>query len=184
MKKLLLSALLATAVCWTGATAEAGAYFGLKGGVADMQIKEKKSDLREFESDWFASGFVGYHFEFFRADVEYTYHPEREYNDKNIKAKNQSVMGNLYFEPPFRSWVQPYIGGGLGANFHDTKVGSESDTNTSFSWQAAAGIGLELTHNVFLDLGYRYIDMGKGKIEDAKFKMRAQEGYAGLRFEF
>ncbi len=180
-KTLLFAALLCGALAMP---AQAGVYFGLKGGLEDIQVKDKKADLREFESDLVGSVFVGYHRSFFRFDLEYTYHPERKYADKTLKMTNHTGMANLYFEPPVKSFLKPYIGAGAGINYHDTEVGDESDSNTTFAWSASAGIGLEVSDHVFLDLGYRYMDMGKAKIDGEKIKTRSQQGYIGLRFEY
>ena len=182
MKNILL---LAALFCsFLSLPAQAGAYFGLKGGLEDIRVKDKDLDLREFESDLVGSAFVGYHYSFFRFDLEYTYHPEREYADKTLKMTNHTGMANLYFEPPVKYFLMHYIGVGAGINYHDTEVGTESDSNTSFAWSAAVGLGLEVSNHVYLDVGYRYMDLGKAKIADEKIKTRSQQGYIGLRFEY
>ena len=71
-----------------------------------------------------------------------------------------------------------------------------------FSWQLGAGLGVEVTENIIVDLSYRYVDLGEVEIsrlyqtEDSGFvsssvlastpksDLTAHEVLIGLRYDF
>ncbi len=71
--------------------------------------------------------------------------------------------------------VTPFVGGGVGAAFHSLKgltdvghgianggYGLASDANqTNFAWAVMAGLAMNVTPNLKMELGYRYLDMGR-----------------------
>lgn len=82
-------------------------------------------------------------------------------------------MANGYVDLGTWYGVTPYVGGGIGAAFHNFNsftdhavgvagVGVAQDTNvTNFAWAAMAGLTFNVTPNFKMDLGYRYVDMGR-----------------------
>lgn len=68
-----------------------------------------------------------------------------------------SLMANAYFDIESEgSKVEPYLTAGAGVanvNFKDA-IGSDDDT--VFAYQFGAGIGIEISENTIIDLGYRY----------------------------
>ncbi|HEX2257083.1 MAG TPA: outer membrane beta-barrel protein [Afifellaceae bacterium] len=75
--------------------------------------------------------------------------------------------------------VEPYIGGGIGLSRHSIssviyrfpELGANAativrgGTNTSFSFMLTGGAALPLSDRVTLDVGYRYLDLGKVRTE-------------------
>jgi opacity protein-like surface antigen len=78
-------------------------------------------------------------------------------------------MANLWVDVPVADKVGLYVGGGAGiARIHletgDTVVtGTSNDTN--FAWTAGAGVTWRVATWAVLDLGYRYVDLGRTETE-------------------
>lgn len=86
------------------------------------------------------------------------------------------VMANGYLDMGNWRGVTPYVGAGVGVALHRLEgvadfgvgfnggpgVGYASDADrTRFAWAVMAGLSFNVTPNVKLDLGYRYLDMGR-----------------------
>lgn len=50
-----------------------------------------------------------------------------------------------------------------GVTFSTSPNTHTGDSNWSLAWSAMAGAGFQLSERVILDLGYRFIDMGKAQ---------------------
>jgi opacity protein-like surface antigen len=79
-------------------------------------------------------------------------------------------MGNGYLDLGTWRGVTPYVGAGVGVAFH--RFGSLTDdglgqgfaldkTQDNFAWAVMAGVAYNITPNLKIDFGYRYIDMGR-----------------------
>lgn len=124
---------------------------------------------------------------------------------------NYTVMVNAYFDIPtetienmlFGTGARPYIGAGIGwsRNIVGTRYFSSANgagfergaRNSDLAWAAMAGVAIDLTRNVAIDIGYRYIDFGKirtsgqttlGTFPRSEANFRAHEALIGLRFSF
>ena len=85
---------------------------------------------------------------------------------------NIPFLANITFTYPIpRSFITPYIGGGVGgsdsvfdpssmsdANFNNTVTGEEDDV--VFAWEAYAGLRFQFTPNMSLGIGYKYFGTG------------------------
>lgn len=158
-------------------------------------------DQQAVGDQFFAGGGVGYQFgAFFRADVtaEYrgggklgfsdsynifdingqVFNPDgTPYKGINLYSGHLSsivVMANGYIDLGTWHGITPYVGGGVGAAFHEVKgftdigaggaaggfgIGTDKHT-TSLAWAAQAGVSYSVTPNLKLDLGYRYLNLG------------------------
>jgi opacity protein-like surface antigen len=85
-------------------------------------------------------------------------------------VKTALFMGNLYFDLGTWYGVTPYVGGGVGVAFHrlesliDIGLGqgfAPDRSQDNFAWAAMAGVAYSITPNLKIDVGYRYIDMGR-----------------------
>ena len=76
-------------------------------------------------------------------------------------------MANGYFDLGTWYCITPFVGGGVGIAAHkfagltDSGGGVATDaTPTNFAWAVMAGLALNVTPNLKIELGYRYLDMG------------------------
>ncbi|MEL6323939.1 MAG: outer membrane protein [Pseudomonadota bacterium] len=84
-------------------------------------------------------------------------------------AQVWDAMANLLYDVPTQGRVTPYLGVGVGlANvklsarnlqINGAAVNGFSDSDTSFAYQALAGLGFAVTDNLTLDLGYRWFNV-------------------------
>jgi opacity protein-like surface antigen len=92
----------------------------------------------------------------------------------------------------------PYIGGGVG--WANNQLGTVTYARTSinggtinnFAWNVGVGVGFEISKGMILDVGYRYVDLGKLRLDtqpalgfadySAAGQLRANELQLGLRF--
>ena len=115
-----------------------------------------------------------------------------------------TLMFNVYKDLGNFGGFTPYVGAGIGAAYHIVDevyfTGNpaltnriEGDRDLAFAWQVMAGVGYQISERAILDLGYRYIDMGKatsGRVDNAGFvnprvqidDIAAHEFKVGLRF--
>lgn len=163
-----------------------------------------------------------------RADVTYdyrnTYQYSKEFFNSDRKRKfdidNYTVMANLYldakglFANSDFGIFNPYIGGGIGMarsttkNYTVTSMSTASTPNrigpystNSLAWQLMVGSSVDLTNltkNLQLDFGYRYVNLGKIFVDTASItepwlnplarlsvdNAAAHELYVGVRYNF
>ena len=143
---------------------------------------------------------VGYNFDKafkfpVRAELEYAMYSEvegkgsrrRDDGTDNLlireKQKHdiQTLFANAYFDIKTGTPITPYLGGGLGMAFINSKgsgsfdvdgstfgtfsgsTSSSRNMNTNFAWNVGAGAAWDLTDNLALDLGYRFAGLGEAK---------------------
>jgi opacity protein-like surface antigen len=75
-------------------------------------------------------------------------------------------------QPRVRSWLEPaslYVGAGVGVGFLDmngtSNVFSGDDKPIDFAWNVGIGLNYALTDSVSLSAGYRYVGLGKQKMD-------------------
>jgi opacity protein-like surface antigen len=80
-------------------------------------------------------------------------------SDYNIGAgadlSTTTVLGNLYYDWANGSAFTPYVGAGVGYGWVDIDPGKNRD---GLALGLAAGVAVDLTQNIALDLGYRFHD--------------------------
>lgn len=99
-------------------------------------------------------------------------------NDYDAKKSEFLLMANAYADLGNFYGITPYIGAGLGVSrntihhFRDVNVpnnsvaysGTESDWQ--LAWALHAGVGIQATDRVTIDLGYSYLDLGDARTRD------------------
>jgi opacity protein-like surface antigen len=91
---------------------------------------------------------------------------------RDFSVVSNVVLANLYYDFSGRAGFNPYLGAGIGWASNQAHHGSavdtcgcvsaiEDDTQTSFAWGLMAGVTRELDRGFSLDLGYRFLDVGK-----------------------
>lgn len=124
-----------------------------------------------------------------RLELEYLYHTEGQFTKRNryvpagqeFKVRAHSFLINGFYDFHTETQYTPYVGLGLGMAYLKTKyngyVGnarhSASSNDWNFAWNLGAGVAYNVSDTLALDLGYRYMDLGKGKV--------GSYNYGGLR---
>jgi len=128
------------------------------------------------DSNFMLGGGIGYRYnENLRTDLTYDW--AGDYNvapgaDMNV----QTVLANLYFDVANDSMFTPYVGAGLGYGWaSDTPTGNESGLALGLT----AGVGVDLTSNLTLDVGYRFRDVMISGPDSNEHQIMT-----GLRFNF
>ena len=88
-----------------------------------------------------------------------------------------AIMGNAYFDIANDSMFTPYVG--VGAGYGWVNGSGTAKNNSGLVLGASAGVAIDLTSNLAVDVGYKVRDFnvaGKNPIEHAVT--------AGLRFKF
>ena len=155
-----------------------------------------------------------------RGEVVVGYHSERELTGLpdatdtgyvvGANLSSYTLMANVYKDFGDMSGFTPYLGLGVGMAYHvmdDVTVTGEptvgnfafaGNSDLSFAWSIMAGVGIALRDNWMLDIGYRYMDLGRVTSQhhvvsssttagDPVLKvdnLRSHEIKAGLRYNF
>lgn len=123
------------------------------------------------------------------------------YSREKAEISALTTLANAYVDIGTWHGITPYIGAGVGAsrikvsNYRfvnpDGSSGSQGgDSRWDFSWALMAGLGYEVSDNLIIDAGYRYLNIGDGKTktvrggsEPVKFKdLQAHEVRVGFRY--
>lgn len=137
--------------------------------------------------------------------------PNRAPVDPTLFAniKTHTMMFNAYKDLGRHGGFVPYIGFGVGFAWHNipevtsNSVGAQvcggcaiiGEDKVSFAWALMAGVGYQVSDRAILDVGYRYMDMGRarsGHGDTARFwnprleidDIRAHELKVGMRYHF
>jgi opacity protein-like surface antigen len=167
--------------------------------------------ISNVHNTWLIGAGIGYRFsENFRSDIAYSYRGGPEIMDHDgagtaitTKIKSSALFLNGYFDFPTK-WqkAKPYAGAGVGwANnqLSDTSYVNPFGANTlrggtvnNFAWDVGLGLGFEVSKGMIIDIGYRYVDLGKAKLDSqtalgfagysASGQLRANELQLGFRF--
>lgn len=168
-----------------------GPYMALRAGSTHLTTKADK--MKESDTVFAGITALGIRLKSVRFEAEWTSNTRAHIKDtttsSSTKYSTQRYMFQTYYDLPFRSVIRPYLNAGIGATYADlaykTRRTEETDSDTTFTWNVGAGLGLNITKRISFDLGYRYIDSGKPQFFDGEsIKLRAHEGYAGARFNF
>ena len=138
------------------------------------------------------TGFVGglgggYTFnEFFKTDLMLQFRDHKTKKDKNITdkltVKSYAAMLNGYLTAHNDTIFTPYLLAGVGLGHNTTKHGSTKMKKTNFIWNVGLGAQAKVAEQVSVDLGYRYVNLGKlGSKDKIKAKeLKGHEIVAGL----
>ena len=206
MKKLLCVALLVPSVAFASAgkpSASEGYYSRLDLG-ADLRKGNKVygQNIKKNKTAVVSVG-MGYKFnEYLRSDLNLQFRnlktELKENDDIKSSAQNKALtaMLNGYVDLPTGTMFTPYAVVGLGMSNiakADVKFDYVTDNatgkrHTSFAWNAGLGVNTKIQDNLSLDLGYKYVNVGKLKVsinnESKTSKIQAHELTAGVIFSF
>ncbi|KTR05038.1 hypothetical protein NS365_13565 [Aureimonas ureilytica] len=97
---------------------------------------------------------------------------------ERTEAAMWDVMANAYVDLGTVAGFTPYIGGGLGAvhvGYDDTKLnvcnsalcsvsGAPGQESWRFAWSLSGGVAYDVSKNLALDIGYRYLNAEGGDV--------------------
>jgi len=115
----------------------------------------------------------------FRTDLTISHRNKYSYKAKEVKQDLSSTafMINGYYDIVERANFIPYLmaGAGLAHNKAGNFVLSSTETSlkdeqNSFAWQGGAGVKYKINNRTFLDLGYKYVNLGKVKTSDVRWE--------------
>lgn len=125
------------------------------------------------------------------------------YSSEKAKISALTPLLNVYADLGTYHGFTPYVGAGIGASYimvdnykftNPNGVGGKikGDNDWSFSWALMAGVGYQVSDNLIIDAGYRYLNLGDGKTKKAsgfngnkpvKFDdLQAHEFRVGVRY--
>lgn len=154
-------------------------YVKLEGG---SSIPNKKKNIKR----WVTTGAgIGYSFnKFFRGDAMLHYKHMAYYA---APIKNTNTFGatvNGYVDAHNSTGFIPYvmIGAGYGVKKHDYVVARDSKSVKTLTLTTGLGCQAKVYDQVTLDLGYRYVDLGKIQ-KNTKKRLHNHEVVVGLVYD-
>lgn len=167
-----------------------GWYIGAGGGVTwhnDLDFNTSFIALHtkyDVGGEGFAS--IGYMYDCWRVEIEGAY----RYNGIDQATQNTvpdvittgnsghnrdiTLMGNIFYDIYFNNCFGIFIGGGIGIDFNEIKLGggdlgvTGKKENTLFAWQIMPGFFYDFTDQVTLDIGYRFFSTTKVKFGNVR----------------
>lgn len=100
------------------------------------------------------------------------------------------AFANVYYDLMLSRRYTPYFGGGIGfrsinladATANGTRIWNSSHDNV-FAYQLGFGNSIRLARDVSLDVGYRYQEHGRSKIDQVSFDAGSQHNvFIGIRY--
>ena len=221
MKKVILGVLVSLFIFYMpnfALAGDSGYYIGFKTGASiqdysdvsfiNPRITGTERD-NDSETDAIYSFQVGKTLSNFpvRLEVEYAssgevnfdrFHTPFPTTRQRIIVNSERVMFNMYHDRSF-SYGSVYVGAGIGLAINNTDAlqGDSSEFKnkqvTSTAWSLGAGATKDIFKDYTLDLGYRYIDLGKADTGESDFDAKdeqfrgdldAHEIIVGVRYNF
>ena len=104
-----------------------------------------------------------------RVEAEYLYHGSQSFMNgtANNEVSAHSLLANAFIDIQTDTALTPYFGGGLGLAWLNNRYTNNNPnssfkvTRCNFAWDLGAGVAWSISENLALDLGYRYMDLGK-----------------------
>ena len=116
------------------------------------------------------------------------------------KILSQTLFANVFYDFHNATLFTPFVGGGIGAAINKSTttlnvIGSPvfdtfETTDTRFAWHAGAGVAVQVTEIMLLELSYRHTDLGgavwgnKGALELTTDSLHANEFLFAARLQF
>ena len=104
-----------------------------------------------------------------------------------IQSKIQTAFANVYYDLDTGTSVTPYVGVGLGYAHINEKNADVKDSEDNFAYNVGAGVSVNVSYNMDVEVGYRFTDYGKIKSRTPEYAKRnydSQEVLLGLRYTF
>lgn len=210
MKKLALSLLAAGVIAAPSLASAAEPYVSFSAGMGFMHntdIKadgEKFNDALEYKTGYALEGALGMQMEMFRVELAGGYQSNKidTFFDLDLDEAEEesgvdfdtdvsviSVMANGYADLDMSDQIAPYVMAGAGMAFAEMSLDVEgeepmSESDSAFAWQVGAGIGVQASEQIAVDLGYRYFATADLTLDDTKAKLDSSKLMLGMRYSF
>lgn len=203
MKKLALSLLAAGVIAAPSLASAAEPYVSFSAGMGFMHntdIKadgEKFNDALEYKTGYALEGALGMQMEMFRVELAGGYQSNKidAFFDLDLDEAEEesvsviSVMANGYADLDMSDQIAPYVMAGAGMAFAEMSLDVEgeepmSESDSAFAWQVGAGIGVQASEQIAVDLGYRYFATADLTLDDTKAKLDSSKLMLGMRYSF
>ncbi len=133
-------------------------------------------DWQDSDNAFTAGGGIGYQFnDYLRSDLRVDWSGDYEVG-QDANASLTTVLGNLYFDWKNDSAFTPYVGAGAGWGWVDADDGL---SDNGFTYALMAGVSVDMSDSIALDLGYRYRQLMIGGEDPTD-----HSALAGIRFKF
>ncbi len=197
IRALLAATLLLVAVSHAETDITKGFYVGADIIGAKQKAKDMHNSLQEGpvvvhkNSKSFVTGALGLGYQFndlFRMDLEYVLPKKNEFTLSQNgqlnahKIKGQRLMLNGYLTYPVNEQFSIYGTAGIGyarlksSGYQNSEAYSfNTKSNGNFAWSVGAGISFKPVDNTYIDLGFRYVDMGKADTGMSRFGKQNQK---------
>ncbi len=159
----------------------------------------------KLDDGWMVGVGAGYKFNpWFRADVTTSYSPDTAFDApfylEHGDISSWTVMANAYVDLGTWKRITPYVGAGIGgayntlSNYQNDLLPNdffeESSSKWNLAWAVMAGVSYDMTPNLAVDVGYRYLHLGEvdahdtwGLGESIQIKdLNAHEARVGIRY--
>jgi opacity protein-like surface antigen len=148
-----------------------GSRWGLLG---DVDVAGVPAGDDKLNTGVIAGAGIGIKTSFMRADITAGYAFPAEYTgtvaapgDTTAKIQSINLLANGYLDLGTWYGLTPYVGAGAGTamvKVTDVQGAAASDhSQWNFAWAGMAGVAWSVAHNLQLDLGYRYLNVGDAK---------------------
>lgn len=137
-----------------------------KGGAGDNAL--------EFDAGYIVNGAVGLDADMYRVEgaVGYQHNGVAKYDgdppmSDDEKISILSFMANGYVDIPMNgAGVEPYVMAGIGVASVGADNGIVEDSDTVLAYQFGAGVAIDASPNIAVDLGYRYFMASDATFDD------------------
>jgi opacity protein-like surface antigen len=180
-KKFLISSACLVAMTVGAVAADVGGPTGgawyLRGDIG-ASFSRDYSVFGSDEAVAFGAG-IGYQYsDMFRTDITFDGAVGYDLNF-GVDLDTYSVLLNGYFDLPLNSFIKPYVGAGIGYGWAEASGGGASVDDDGFAFAGMAGVTVDLTQQMALDVGYKFrnISVSGQDVQDHMVR-------AGVRFYF
>ena len=181
----MIKRILACSVCLAGMIGTTSAQSAPQGSWyarGDVGVGLTGYSIWDDEAALALGGGIGYKYSsMFRTDVTFdaAIDYEQRFFGVNVDLDAYNVMLNGYLDFPMGAGFEPYVGVGVGYGWGEASAAGITVDDDGFALGGMAGVAYNLTHNIALDLGYKYrrIFIGGEDFDDHLLR-------GGVRFYF
>lgn len=208
MKKTILSTLMFVSGIASAQTAIDGWYANVFGGFSQLpeNIRTTENGIfwnrAKYHFGYDVGGSIGYKSSALRYEGQFTYLDSqvKRFNTNGIQpglldgeSTATVLMANVYYDlPDMVPGISPYLGGGIGYAYLQSKLGAGSGTtftsvldinDSVFAYQATAGLTYNFAENYAVNIDYRYIGTSRAGSYGEIFQANLAEVGATYRFD-